>query len=444
MMFSNRDLRKLIVPLVVESVLSMLVGMSDTVMVSAAGEAALSGVSIVNEVNTLMIVIFTSLSSGGAVIVSQYLGAKDEEKARLAGGQLVQVATCFSLFLGVLCAVFNRELLGLLYGSIEADVMECAREYLIITALSFPFLGLYNACSALFRSRNETRITMHASVIMNAINVVGNAIGVFVLHLGVAGVAYPTLISRAVAALVLLISAFRDTNNVHLTKESIFTFHKDTQKKILSIAVPNAIENGLFQLGRVLVTSIVTGFGTTQIAANGAANSIATMLYLTDNAMELAIVTVIGHCVGANDYEQAHYYMVKMVKIAMAMAWVSSGITFIVLKPALSLFGLNAEGNQLVTQIILSDCIATGLLHSVAFVLSNGIRAAGDARYTMVCGVLSMFCARLFGSYILGSVLGLGVYGTWLATFLDWLVRIVCFSIRYKSDAWTKFRTVEQ
>lgn len=442
MMFSNAQLRKLILPLIVEQLLAMLVGMMDTVMVSSAGEAAISGVSIVNEVNYLVIVVFGALATGGAVIVSQYLGSQDHDRANLSASQLVLITTVISAGLMALCLLLDRQILSLLYGSIDQDVMDAAALYFWITALSFPFLGLYNSCTALFRSMNQTRVTMNVSIIMNLINVVGNYFGVYVLHQGVAGVAWPTLISRAFAAAVMFRISFVPENPICLDLHEILCWKADIQKKILSIAIPNAVENGLFQLGRVIVTAIVTAYGTSQIAANGVANSIATLTFMSDAAMELAIVTVIGQCVGANDYDQARFYMKKMMKISYALVVADNALTALILPWVLGFYHLGPDTAQLVTRIILADCLVSSLIHSPAFVLPNGIRAAGDARYTMLVGVASMFCVRIVGSYVLGTVLGIGVMGTWIAMFLDWCVRVVCFVLRYRSGKWTQFRAI--
>jgi len=441
-MFSNSQLRKLILPLIVEQLLGMLVGMMDTVMVSSAGEAAISGVSIVNEVNYLVIVVFGALATGGAVIVSQYLGSRDQSRANLSASQLVLITTLISVGLMALCLLLDRQILSLLYGSIDRDVMDAAALYFWITALSFPFLGLYNSCSALYRSMSQTRVTMNVSIIMNLINVAGNYIGVYVLHQGVAGVAWPTLISRAFAAAVMFRISFVPDNPICLHMHDILCWKADIQKKILSIAVPNAVENGLFQLGRVIVTAIVTAYGTSQIAANGVANSIATLTFMTDAAMELAIVTVIGQCVGANDYDQARFYMKKMMKIAYALVIADNALTALILPWVLGFYHLGPDTSALVTRIILADCLVSSLIHSPAFVLPNGIRAAGDARYTMIVGVVSMFCVRIVGSYVLGTMLGIGVMGAWISMFLDWCVRIVCFIHRYRSGKWTQFRAI--
>ena len=441
-MFSNAQLRRLISPLLIEQLLAMLVGMVDTVMVSSAGEAAISGVSIVNDLNNLVIALLSALAGGGAVIVSQYLGHGDRELTRKAASQLVMIAFVISTVLGLFCVAFHTGILQVLYGSVEADVMTSAKEYFWITALSFSFLGVYNSAAALFRSMNETRSTMNVSILMNVINVIGNYIGVYVLHLGAAGVAWPTLISRIVAAVVMVGMAFNPRRAISIAWNDILAWNRELIRKILSIAVPNGIENGLFQLGKVIVSIFVATYGTSQIAANGVSNSLSTLCYVSEMAIQLASVTVIGQCVGANDYEQAEYYVHKLIRIAWIMAAVNNLLVYIAMPYALSLYSLSSETLKIAETILTMECIAVTTIHAPAFVLPTCIRAAGDAKYTMYVGVGSMFGARVLSAYLLGTVLGMGVVGTRIGMYIDWGVRIIFFVYRWRSGKWKLYRLV--
>jgi len=441
-MFSNAQLRRLIFPLLIEQLLAMLVGMVDTVMVSSAGEAAISGVSIVNDLNNLVIALLSALAGGGAVIVSQYLGHGDRELTRKAASQLVMIAFVISTVLGLFCVAFHTGILQVLYGSVEADVMTSAKEYFWITALSFSFLGVYNSAAALFRSMNETRSTMNVSILMNVINVIGNYIGVYVLHLGAAGVAWPTLISRIVAAVVMVGMAFNPRRAISIARNDILAWNRELIRKILSIAVPNGIENGLFQLGKVIVSIFVATYGTSQIAANGVSNSLSTLCYVSEMAIQLASVTVIGQCVGANDYEQAEYYVHKLIRIAWIMAAVNNLLVYLAMPYALSLYSLSSETLKIAETILTMECIAVTTIHAPAFVLPTCIRAAGDAKYTMYVGVGSMFGARVLSAYLLGTVLGMGVVGTRIGMYIDWGVRIIFFVYRWRSGKWKLYRLV--
>ena len=441
-LFSNLDLRKLILPLVVEQILSMLVGMVDTVMVSYAGEAAISGVALVDMINYLFITVFSSIATGGAVIVSQYLGDRQKGQANLAASQLYTISALISGAIAAVCLLCHRQILHLLYGSVEADVMAASITYFAITALSFPFLGLYNAAAALFRSMKKTNVTMYVSLLMNAINVVGNAIGIFVLKAGVAGVAVPTLIARAVAAIVMTVLALNANNLVSIRRKEIFSWHGDMIRRILKIAVPNGVENGLFALGKVLVVSIISLFGTVQIAANGIANSIDMISIVVVNAMNLAIVTVIGQCVGAREYDQAQYYTGKMMKISYFFTTVLGVIVCLCLPLIRYFYDVSDETWRYTCILVVMHNALAAALHPTSFNLSNTLRAAGDVKYTMYAGIASMIVFRLGSAVLFAIVLNLGVIGVWIAMGSDWLARSVAFWLRYRSGKWKAYRAI--
>lgn len=335
--FSNQDLKQLIVPLFVEQLLAMLVGIADTLMVSYAGEAAVSGGSLVNMLNTFFIFLFTALASGGAVVVSQYIGSKDGANSNLAAGQLYTLAFLFSLVCMAATLVWNRPLLGLLFGQVEPDVMEASAIYLRISAYSYPFLALYNAGAALYRCMSKTKVTMQISLVMNAINVAGNAIGIFVLHAGVAGVAWPSTLSRAFAAVAMTALCFSQKNQVRLLWKDLLTWNSSMVRRLLRIAVPNSIENGLFQLAKVALSSITAMFGTVQIAANGVAQSIWSLAALVGSAMGPAFITVVGQCMGASDTEAAGYYMRKLTRLALSVS-IAWNALVLLLTPVMLLF----------------------------------------------------------------------------------------------------------
>ena len=441
-LFSNRDLKILIFPLVIEQILSMLVGMVDTVMVSYAGEAAISGVALVDMINYLFITIFAAIATGGAVIVSQYLGDRQEKQANLAAGQLYTISAVVSTVIALLCFAFHKGILHLLYGSVEADVMEASITYFAITALSFPFLGIYNAAAALFRSMKKTNVTMYVSLLMNAINVVGNAIGIFVLKAGVAGVAVPTLIARATAAIVMTVLALNASNPISVQPRNVFSWHGDMIRRILNIAIPNGIENGLFALGKVLVVSIISLFGTVQIAANGIANSIDMISIVVVNAMNLAIVTVIGQCVGAREYDQAQYYTGKMMKISYFFTTVLGVIVCICLPLIRFFYDVSDETWRYTCILVVMHNALAAALHPTSFNLSNTLRAAGDVKYTMYAGIASMLVFRLGSAVLFAMVLNLGVIGVWIAMGSDWLARSVAFWLRYRSGKWKAYRAI--
>lgn len=440
--FSNKDLKNLIVPLIIEQLLILLVGIADTLMVSYAGEEAVSGVSLVNQLNTVFILIFTAIASGGAVVASQYIGNKDKKNGILAASQLVMITTCISIILMIVAIVFRQQLLSLLFGRVEDNVMKACLTYLIISAFSFPALAIYNSCAGLFRSMSQTKIIMYVSIIMNMINVVGNAIGIFVLHAGVAGVAYPSLISRTVAAIILVVLAFQTNNPIYIRIQDIFKWNQKMIKRILNIAIPNGIENGLFQLSKVALSSIVAMFGTSQIAANGVAQSFWSMAALFCLAMGPAFITVIGQCMGAGDIEAADYYMKKLLKLTYLGGLIWNVVFFILTPFILRLYSLSAETVQLVIILCFIHNLFNAILCPVASSLSNGLRACGDVKYTMYASIFSTVVCRVILSFIFGIWLNLGVIGIALAMAGDWAIKTVLITVRYLSGKWKTLKVI--
>lgn len=441
-MFSNKVLKSMIVPLVVEQVLVMLVGIMDTVMVSYAGEAAISGVALVDMINYLVTTVLAAVDTGGAVIVSQYLGRKDREGADESASQLVSVSVVFSLGLAILCILLHRLILGALFGAVAQDVMQAAVTYFLITALSFPFLGLYNSSSALFRTMKKTKVTMYVSILMNIINVTGNIIGIFVLHAGVAGVAVPTLVSRAVAALIMASMVFRKENEISVSWKRLLHWNPVQAVNILKIAVPNGIENGLFALGKVLVTSIVALFGTSQIAANGVANSVNQIAILVVSAINLAIIPIAGQCIGAGEYDQAVYYTKKLMKVSYISTGLLSLLVAVILPFVLNFYELTPETRTLSIQLIMAHNIMAFALHPTSFNLANSLRASGDVKITMYTGIGSMLVFRLGTAMLFGVGLGLGIYGVWAAMGMDWLARSIAFLLRWKRGKWRQIQVI--
>lgn len=442
MLFSSRDIKKLLLPLVIEQILVMLVGMVDTVMVSSVGEAAVSGVALVDMVNYLVITVLTALTTGGAVILSQYLGNREPERAAFSAGQLMTASALFSTGIMTVCLLFRGPILRLFFGTVEQAVMDTALTYFFVTACSFPFLGIYNAAAAQFRSMRRTNMTMYVSLMMNVVNIVGDFIGVSLLHAGVLGVAVPTLISRGLAALAMSALAFLPGNPVRLSWRNILNLDGKMMSRILKIAVPGGVENGLFALGKVLVTSVVSQFGTVQIAANGVSNSINQIAIIVVSAVNLAIITVVGQCVGAQEYEQAEYYTKKLMKISYISTAILGGAVCLSLPLILRFYHLEPETLRLAALLIVMHNLLAIALHPTSFNLANSLRAAGDVKFTMDVGVVSMVVFRLGSAFLFGVVLNWGVIGVWIAMGMDWLARSVAFVLRYRRKTWQTFRAI--
>lgn len=441
-MFTNKDLRNLIIPLFIEQFLLMFVGIADTFVVSFSSEADVSGVSLVTSFNTVLIFLFTALSSGGAVIISQYIGSKNEKAASRSAGQLLMISTVISTVMAALILIFHTQLLRLLFGKIEADVMAACESYLWITTLSLPFLAIYDAGAALCRSIGKTNVTMNISIVANIINVIGNCIGVFALKMGAAGVAYPSLLSRALSAVAVTVYCFRKQNTMRYRLTDVFAWDGGLLKKVMGIALPNGVENGVHQLVKVALSSMVALFGTYQIAANGVAQSIWSLASIMGLAMAPVYTTVIGQCMGARDINAANLYFKKLNKITLLLSVLWNALIFAITPLIVRYSAISPEAKELVIWLVLINNIFNGLAYPFAGSLGNGLRAAGDVKFTMIVSITLTIAARLFFSALFGLWLGWGVIGIAIGMSIDLVFRGAIFLWRLKSQKWTQFRLI--
>lgn len=443
-LFSGSDLLRLIIPLVIEQLLLMTVGMVDTVMVTTNGEAVVSGVSLVDNINTLIIQIFSALSTGGAVVVSQYLGRQEIDNAKTASKQLIYAMCAISLTLMGLALVFRQHLLALVFGQVEQDVMENALTYFLITATAFPFMGIYNAGSALFRSMGNSKVSMFCSLIVNIVNIVVNAVLIFGFDMGAAGAGLGTLASRIAAAAIILWLLNKPGHSLHLDGIFRLNIRWDMIRRILFIGIPTGLENGMFQAGKLMVLSLITTFGTSAVAANAIANSITGVVNVPGMALGLAIITVIGRCIGAGDNDQAEHYTRLLVGASYACMVGMSVLLFFSADLLVPLFNLTPEAQAMASEVLGAYVIANALVWPMAFTLPNSLRAAGDAVFTMVVSLCSMFACRVALSYLLACSwgFGLGLLGVWLAMFADWVVRAVLFLWRYRRGKWKQIQVI--
>lgn len=439
-MYTNKQLWRLLLPLLIEQTLSIFVGMADTVMVSSLGDAAISGVSLVDMICNVLITLFAALATGGAVVASQLLGANRRQDACKVANQLVLVVLGVSLCITVPMILLRAQLFGALFGGVDQDVWSNAMTYMWITALSYPFIALYNGGAALYRSMNRSGMTMAVSVLVNIINVGGNALCIYGLHMGVEGVAIPTLLSRMAGAVCMLALLSNPHLQIHMTKDG-WKPNLRMMREILHIGVPNGVENSLFQLGRVLVVQVIALFGTVQTAANAVANTLDTVGCLPGSTVNIAIITVVGHCIGAGDIRQARYYTKKLVLWAYIGTAIVNIPLLLCLRQILPLFSASQEALDLAYILIMIHDGMAMLMWPAAFTLPNALRAASDVKYTMVVSLASMALFRIVFSYILGVGLGWGAIGVWVAMVIDWVCRIIFNIIRYRSGKWeTKAR----
>lgn len=429
-MFTRTQLFKLLAPLIVEQILTVLVGMADVVMVAAVGEAAVSGVSLVDSISILIIQIMGAMATGGAVVCSQYLGKRQVRDAGTAAGQLVFVTLAISLGVTAVALAGNRRLLSAIFGQVEREVMDNAQTYFLITAMSYPFIGLYNACAALFRSMGNAKVSMFTSLVMNGINITGNAVCVFGLKMGVAGVAYPTLVSRMTAAVLIFVLLQNRHNEIRISGLKALKPHSGMIRTILSVGIPGGLENGMFQFGKIFLQSLVSSLGTASIASYAVACNLVTLLYLPGNALGLGLITIVGQCVGAGKPREAMHYTKVLLAVNYLILAVLSMAMFFGTDLLVSFYNLSPEAAAISHVLLQAHCVAM-ILWPAAFTLPNALRAALDARFTMAVSVFSMWAFRIGFAYLFVYLFDLGVPGVWYGMFIDWVFRALVFAGRF-------------
>jgi len=441
-LFSNQDLFKLFLPVIIEQFLEYLVGLADSIMVAHVGESAVSGVSLVDFVMALLISLFAALSTGGAVIAGQYLGRKQAEEAREAANQLLWFSGGVSIIIMVMIYLAKPLILNGLFGQITDEVRRDANIYLMITALSIPFLALYNAGAAIFRTMGNSKLPMKIMLYMNIAHALGNAILIYGFHFGVEGVAIPTLLARVASAVIIIALAFNPKQSLYIEKSLRHKFNWVMIKRILDIGVPYGLENGLFYLGRIMVLSLVAMFGTAAIAANAVSGTIVMFQVLPGMAIGLGLTVIISRCVGARDYEQAKYYTKKVMGFVYAAHVVSCAVVLALLPTILHVYGLSEAATALTTKIVWYHGIFTVAIWPLAYTLPVTFRASGDAKYPMIVGTLTMLFCRIALAYLLSIYWDMGMFGTWIAMFIDWIVKSIIFVYRYTNEKWTKFQVI--
>ena len=443
--FSNRDLQAIIVPLVIEQFLQLGVSLIDTLMVSYAGEAVVSGVALVGLISMVYLSIFGSLATGGAVVVSQYLGSREGEQANRAGSQIFFIVSCFAIGLMTLLLLFGSPLLAFLYGKVEPDVMAAGQIYLRILSLSLPATAVYNAGCAVYRSMGKTRPTMVISILMNLMNVAGNAIGIFALRAGAAGVAWPSTISWYFAAITITILCLRKSRvdkPVTVLPASMVRPHGTLLRRILHIAIPNMISGVLFSGTKVALGSIVSLFGTVQITANGISQTFGNLSALMGSVMGTVFITVIGRCMGAKEPDEASYYMKKLVRLGILLSFLWNVVLLTIMPFLLKLYNISDEARRLIVILVIIHATFSSFVQPIDIGISSGLRAAGDVRFTMYTSIFSTVIWRLIITYLLSIRLGLGVIGTAVAMVSDWTIHAICVAFRFRAGKWRSFKVI--
>lgn len=441
-MFSNRMICSLLIPVVLEQLLNSIMGTADTMMVSNVGSAAISAVSLVDSINILVIQAFSALAAGGAIVCAQYIGQQNKERANESARQVLFIITLISIIVSAICLGFKKPLLRLIFGSVEADVMRASEIYFFYTALSFPFIALYDAAASIFRAQDNTKGPMAISMISNIMNIVGNAIMIWGFHMGVAGAAIATLISRIFCALVVLIQLRRDRQPIVV--RDYLKIRPDWLMigRILGIGIPSGVENSMFQLGKLAIQSTVSTLGTVAIAAQAMTNILENLNGIAGIGVGVGLMTIVGQCMGANRKDEAVYYIKKLSVIAEVTIIVSCLLVFVLTRPVTMLGGMEKTSADMCWHMVMWITIVKPIMWVSAFVPAYGLRAAGDVKFSMISSCAVMWLCRFCLSVLLIRGLGFGPMGVWIGMFADWTVRAVLFTWRFHSRKWLEHKVI--
>ena len=441
-MFSNRMICALLVPVVLEQLLNSIMGTADTMMVSNVGSAAISAVSLVDSINILVIQAFSALAAGGAIVCAQYIGQQNHKKANESARQVLFIITAISVAVSLLCLVFQRPLLRLIFGSVEAEVMRNSRIYFFFTALSFPFIAAYDAAASIFRAQDNTRGPMLISMISNVMNIVGNAIMIWGFHLGVEGAALSTLVSRIFCAVVVLLQLRRDRQPIVV--RDYYKIRPDWRmiRRILGLGIPSGVENSMFQLGKLAIQSTVSTLGTVAIAAQAMTNILENLNGIAAIGVGVGLMTIVGQCLGAGRKEEAIYYIRKLCLIAEVILICSCLLVFLLVRPITILGGMEAESAKMCIHMISWITVVKPLVWTMAFIPGYGLRAAGDVKFSMITSCVTMWSCRFCLCVLLIRVFGFGPMGVWIGMFADWTLRGIIFSLRFHSRKWLEHQVI--
>ena len=441
-MFTNRMIRNLLIPVVLEQLLNSIMGTADTMMVSNVGSAAISAVSLVDSINVLVIQAFSALAAGGAIVCAQYIGQRNKEKANEYARQMLFIITALSAAVSLICLVFQKPLLRLIFGSVEAEVMRASETYFFYTALSFPFIAAYDSAASIFRAQDNTKGPMLISMISNVMNIAGNAVMIWGFHMGVAGAALSTLISRVFCAVVVLIQLRKDRQEIVVRDYIRIRPNWSMIKRILGIGIPSGVENSMFQLGKLAIQSTVSTLGTAAIAAQAMTNILENLNGIAAIGVGVGLMTIVGQCLGAGRQDEAVYYIKKLCVIAEVIIIISCLGVFALTKPITILGGMEKESADMCFHMVMWITIVKPLVWIMAFIPGYGLRAAGDVKFSMIVSCCTMWACRFCLCVFLIRVMGFGPMGVWIGMFADWTLRGIIFTWRFHSRKWLQHKVI--
>lgn len=441
-LFSNKMLKSILVPVILEQLLNSFMGTADTMMVSNVGSAAISAVSLVDSINVLLIQAFSALAAGGTIICAQYMGQRNYERANKSARQVLFIILSISAAVTILCLLFKDPLLHFIFGKVDADVMEASSVYFLFSAASYPFIALYDSGASIFRAQENTKGPLIISVISNVMNIVGNAILIWGFNMGVAGAAIATLVSRIFCAVVVLWQLRKDRQPIVVRDYLKIRPDRKLIGRILGLGIPSGIENSMFQLGKLAIQSTVSTLGTTAIAAQAMTNNLEMLNGTAAMGVGIGLMTIVGECIGAGREDEAVYYVKKLSCVAEMIIIGCCLLVFALTKPITILGGMEPESARMCFQMMAWITVVKPLVWVVSFIPAYGMRAAGDVRFSMITSCVSMWVFRFCLCVFLIRVIGMGPLAVWFGMFTDWTIRGIVFLWRFHSRKWLKHKVV--
>lgn len=441
-LFSNKMLKSILVPVILEQLLNSFMGTADTMMVSNVGSAAISAVSLVDSINVLLIQAFSALAAGGTIICAQYMGQRNYERANKSARQVLFIILSISAAVTILCLLFKDPLLHFIFGKVDADVMEASSVYFLFSAASYPFIALYDSGASIFRAQENTKGPLIISVISNVMNIVGNAILIWGFNMGVAGAAIATLVSRIFCAVVVLWQLRKDRQPIVVRDYLKIRPDRKLIGRILGLGIPSGIENSMFQLGKLAIQSTVSTLGTTAIAAQAVTNNLEMLNGTAAMGVGIGLMTIVGECIGAGREDEAVYYVKKLSCVAEMIIIGCCLLVFALTKPITILGGMEPESARMCFQMMAWITVVKPLVWVVSFIPAYGMRAAGDVRFSMITSCVSMWVFRFCLCLFLIRVIGMGPLAVWFGMFTDWTIRGIVFIWRFHSRKWLKHKVV--
>ena len=440
--FTNKQIILFLLPVIFEQLTVAVLGIADTSMVSSLGDTALSGVALVSRIDNFAKQFFVALAQGGSVVMTQYIGAKNQKNAQTALKDNIRIVVGVGIFLALFMCIFKDNIISLLFGGADKSVLEASSSYFTVTALSYPLVALYYAGTASFRAMGQSKIPFISMTLMMSIKLILTYVFIFVFRFGVTGAALSTLLAMGIMGTVQLLMLTRRSNKVQLQRLFHFDFNKSIGKKILTISIPNGIESAMFQLGALLIAGLVSGLGTAAISADHVARSVTPFVHCTGSAFAAVFLMVSGHCMGADSPKEVRFYTKHLLKLDYIMTLAVSVLFIIFMRPILSIFSISAEAREYTTQIMLLYTICSCLFYPTSFAVASSLRGTGDTKFVMMVSTASMFLFRIGAAYVFVHLFKLGILGTWLAMVSDWVIRSIIFIARFAKGKWQKNRVI--